>query len=554
LRYATLNLIDYNSFELEDTLPGLFYLIRQGRQRGRGNFSSLTPAQMAFRLAADDRDFEGLDDPDNLAILEAWLKGSILRMASRGRNERVMSVRPLHFLSYRIDLPVSWAHLRSVPDFVAVMLHREDARKGDRLEADRHFGLRDRQNLFVRTFGSGLGKDPTFPTEATQDRYHDAVELDIESLLLVRLMESVDPPNPITGRQGEVKPFEPLCPWQANCFREDFSKFLRAYSPETVPASVLGEFVLALLSLNLTVYFLSHAMAANDLYGTGRFSDDRGVNSGRRWEPAIFVDLTNGRNSKCRELARASLQRHSRILSSHLRTIVGFRLLEKTLGSARYIPEIKALSDGATLIERLEVFARCRQPVSGAGYHTIQAQGSALISRLEEDEANHDFLSGPAISIDQFDPFDRLIEALVLSGPELEEQMQKFLRASARQGHHTSMLARPTARRIDSYYTLTSGMIEMLIQLVQLKSGVDNADRAVDVYDFVNELRHRYGIWIDRCPEELDSSLEAHQAARANMEALKETLRQLGALRAVTDARGMQWILPRYKAQDRGEL
>jgi hypothetical protein len=549
LRYANLSLIDFNSFELEDVLPGLFYLIRYGRQRGRGAFSEFTTGEMASRLASDTAHFDGLSSDDAKAVLEAWLKTSVLRMASRGRNEKVLSVRPLHFLSYRSDLPTGWSNLRSVPEFIAGLLHREDNRSEDTFKPDRLFGLRNKANLFCRTFGIGLGSEEAFALEAGQDHYTDSEPLDIESLLLVRLMEGVSPPNPIAGKHGEIKPFQPLCLWEAKRFREDFSLLLRCYTPASVPPRVLGDYVLALLSLNLTIYFITHCLSANALYRNGSVEPDKLDNGNRRWEPAIFVDLTDGRNRKARELARLGYQRHVRIMMEQLRTMVGLRILERVLSNAKHLPEVRAVqSNESSTIDRLEMFAKARFSSDSQAYHTVQAFASAVINQLEEfDPANREFFGSAALSLDSLSPFDRLIEAIVLSDSELSEHLLRFHTSVARLGHHTSILARPTARRLDSYYTLTSGMLEMLIHLVPLKGKRGVNKRTMDVYEFVNELRVRYGIWIDQPPPGLDDSIEAHQAAKANMDALKEKLRQLGALRAVTDARGMQWLIPRYE-------
>ena len=550
-RYAALSVIDFNNFELEDVLPGLFYLVREGRQRGKGTFSSWTPSQMAEQLAVDTVKFPGFATENGAALLESWLRASILRMVSRGarRSERVLSVRPLHFMSYRADLPVAWAHLRSVPEFVAGLLHHEDDRSGDTLQPDQLFGLGSATNLFYRAFGVGMGD--TFAREMQQDRYIDDRPLDVESLLLVRLMERASPPLPIVAGKGEVKPFRSFCPSQAAQFRRDFSLLLRCYTPNSMPPRVLGENVMAVLSLNLTTYFLSHCLSVDHLYDTGRFVSDRNGESRRTWEPAIFADLTNGRDRKCRELARRSYQYHLQIMMRHLRAIIGLRLLDRALAHQKHLTEIRELKSGpAHGIERFETFAQARSSKTEA-YYAVQAFAAMILSQLREhDPRNGEFLDTPAVMSDTLTAFDQLVEALVISEPELAEQLLKFHASIARLGHHTSILARPTARRLDSYYTLTSGMLEMLVHLVPLRDKRRPGGHSIDVYEFVSRLRTRYGIWIDRPPPDLDDGYEAHRAAQANMAALKEKLRQLGALRAVTDARGMQWIVPRYRSLD----
>lgn len=549
LRYIHLSLMDFNSIELEDVLPGLFYLIRCRRQRGQGQFGKKSSLGMAQELCAS-----GLVDNEcgeaGEGVLEAWLRASILRLARHGRKADIMSVRPLHFMSYRVDLPSTWSHLRSVPEFVAAVLTHNGAKGNGEATNDKLFPLGQSENLFYRTFG--IGMESEFPASLDKDTYDEDSELDIESLLLVRLMQLTKPPAPITSN-GEVRSFEPLCPGRAEKFRQDFSTFLRNYSPREIPPRVLGEFVMALLSLNLTIYFVEHCLSANKLYETGVFDNDKRSAGHLQWEPAIFVDLTNGKNRKCRDLAKASYQRHMRIISQHLRTMVGFRIIERVLHKANDIPEIAELTrqgkmDVGNTITYLEAFARARLDPGLESYRRVQAHANGVIADLaDHDKRNKEVLDASAL--ETLTPFDRLIEAVVTSDLHFPQQTLKFHGDIARAGHRVSILGRTSLKRLDTYYTLTSGMLEMLIQMVPLRPQGKPSAREMDVYEFIDMLRERYGIWIDKPPPEIDDSVEAHQAADANVLALKETLRQLGALRALTDARGMQTIIPRYQAR-----
>ena len=146
------------------------------------------------------------------------------------------------------------------------------------------------------------------------------------------------------GNRGGLSGLEPLCPYQARIFREDFSLFFRAYPPPEVPVRVLGDYMLCLLALHLTTYTLCHFAASNHLYNTGEWLDDRrSPDDSRVWELGIYPDLTGGRVRKSRELARQSYTRHYEWMQKQLRTMIGFRLLDYSLHSATDIKELRRL-------------------------------------------------------------------------------------------------------------------------------------------------------------------------------------------------------------------
>ncbi|MGQ9688850.1 MAG: hypothetical protein ACUVXF_08710, partial [Desulfobaccales bacterium] len=122
-----------------------------------------------------------------------------------------------------------------------------------------------------------------------------------------------------------------------------------------------------------------------------------------------------------------------------------------------------------------------------------------------------------------------------------------FFFSITRRNQDSGLLSGDPRKKDDNYYTLGLQMLETLVQLLILKPGNPPKIRPLDIYDFVDILKERYGIWIDEPPPSLDTGYEARAAAQANFAALKEKLRQLGFFRAVTDARRMQRLKPRYQ-------
>ena len=61
LRYEPAMRMDYQSVLLEDVLPGLFYVTRLGRRRGKGQWGGRTSKEMAETLSTDLEGFEGFN-------------------------------------------------------------------------------------------------------------------------------------------------------------------------------------------------------------------------------------------------------------------------------------------------------------------------------------------------------------------------------------------------------------------------------------------------------------------------------------------------------------
>lgn len=539
-RYEPAMRIDYQNFFLEDILPAFFYLTRTARRRGKGDWAGRTARDVAAELSQKTDKFVGFNDDPGRRVLEEWLKASVLRLIEKGAKDKVMGVRPLHFLTYRVDLPENWAHTRSVPEFLATILHQNP--NNSPLQKEEVFPLQSSQNLFWRIFGVGLTNPSPLFINADLDTYDDSSDLDIEALLTIRVMEGLRKP---AERMGEISGFEPLCPRQARWFREDFSLFLRAYAPPAVPVRVLGEYLLCLLALNLTVYSLNHFAASNHLYDTGEWLDDRQQD----WNLDIYPDLTGGKVRKSRELARQSYRRHQDWILRQLRTMIGFRLLDYYLRPATDIPELRQLRQ-LTGINFLKTLALGRQPASPEVYHATQGSARPALRGLQQHQQEDGEWPADMKSIAEdpkLAPFDRLVELLATYQYDLHSNMFKFFFAITRRNLESGLLAGNPRQKDDNYYTIGLQMLETLVQLLMLKPGDPPKLRPLTIYDFVDLLKERYGIWIDEPPPSLDTGYEARAAAQANFEALKEKLRQLGFFRAVTDARLMQRLKPRYQ-------
>jgi hypothetical protein len=285
--------------------------------------------------------------------------------------------------------------------------------------------------------------------------------------------------------------------------------------------------------------------ASNRLYETGEWVSDKHTEGGKRvWELGIYPDLTGGHVRKSRELAQQSYATHYGMMMQQLRAMIGFRLLKHYLTN-----DIRELRQNRLKgIKLLETLASGRQPSSDDIYLAAQGSARPALSTLKAAQPGGEWPEELTGIIDDasLKPFDKLVEILATTQDDLRAQMTKFITSHTRRNMESGLLAGSPRRPDENHYTLGIQLLETLVQLLILKPCDPPTSRPLDIYDFVRLLKECYSIWVDEPPPHLDQSHEARKAAQANFDALKEKLRQLGFFRAVTDARRMQRLRPRY--------
>jgi len=197
--------------------------------------------------------------------------------------------------------------LRNFPELLAVSLSQHPGPELSQY-AELPFGVNcgPEQNLLLRAFGAGW--KATHSVDRTGDEYDDSVPLDPDALLAVRLAQTMRAaPKEATGSQGELPVYQPLCPAPLGQLREDFEVLLRAYAG-SCPSGSLTDLLTALLSVELSTWFLCHAKTAVHLYETGVLDPVRPAEAG------IFVNLAEG-GSDLRRASEAAYESHIDLLN-----------------------------------------------------------------------------------------------------------------------------------------------------------------------------------------------------------------------------------------------
>ena len=246
--------------------------------------------------------------------------------------------------------------------------------------------------------------------------------------------------------------------------------------------------------------------------------------------PDIFVDLTNGQNETCDELAKENVARHYASMFRYFRSHYKFAKLDEF---ARRFQATRSLDELMKFMAHKDVDAFFRTKLSD-------------VTATEEDEEPDPEIQ--AIHDLKLPPFDAYVEILT----------QKTFKTRMR-NHKSLMASLCGLNRDDGFlhggrgqkrkYVMGNQLLELFVQLAvvdaRIARQVEFYTKPITITDFVKWLRDRYGILIDTTKIPNDSP-DVARALEANYTALKDRLRQLGFFTDLSDASISQVINPRF--------
>ena len=195
-----------------------------------------------------------------------------------------------------------------------------------------------------------------------------------------------------------------------------------------------------------------------------------------------------------------------------------------------------------------------RHPKARPITYLLDNQSMELAASLQQDYPDVSELLENAEG--QPNPVWRLAEALTsLQGPRVRIDMIKMMDSILYIDHINGIaLKRATTqraiggtrrRREARSIILTDSALEYLVHLHLLRSGNKPGTRRLSFGSFIQKLRERYGLYVDRSPLGMAVSNELLQANRAMLE---RRLRDLGLLAGVNDAETMKRLQPRFNS------
>ena len=523
-RWATLMPVDANNIILEQAFARFLVLVRtKGRPITSTTKNTLYPENLVEIVKEDKTHFQGVaGDPQRERLLEHWLASDfatcIRAGMGRGGKERVASLKPIHMSTIKLLDPRIRSQDRDLSLFLYNVFRETDLIIGE-------------NSLLLPYLQKG-----TKPFGDTDLKIHEpsAADLDVETLFLLRLLEHFKADLP--DNRKKVLPHTFLCPAHQQLLINDTARLL-VYK-DVIPRRELIQYLISLFSFHSALYCLRTFSLVLKLVDSKKYrcSKCKGIKADTLHlmgecdhHPDIFVDLTNGQNKTCDELAKQKVAKHYGLMFRYFRA---HYLLKKLDEFAQTFPGYKGS------IEELIPFMN-HKDLNGF-FRTKLAE----VTQAEEDAEPDPEIK--AIQDLNLGPLDAYVEVLY----------QKTFKSRSR-NHKALMASLCGLNREDGFlhggrgkhrkYVLGNQLLEILVQLFVV--GVNRHGQFITepktVKDFVTWLRNRYGMLIDSTSEPNDSP-DVARALELNYSALKDRLRQLGFFTDLSDASISQVIKPRF--------
>ena len=524
LKFDLLFTIDMNDFDVEMLLPSLFHLVRtKGLRVGKPMNPDLY-AEYRAKLADHPRMAGFTPQPGQL--LDRWLRTAVVKMGWKGRahsEEQMSYLYPTTMLSYKAGLPKEGTRLRGVNNFVYSVLLTETKRDARQLD---------------EIFRSAIGKGLIFHTDKDYDCQYDGhSEIDIEALLTCCFLDG----QAAGGVKAlDVKPFPRLAK-QSQYFAADVLNTLGAYN--SLPSTVLGQFLLTLINFHLFVYFMRLMNWVESL-----------LSGASPKQPDIYVDCAGERGTYSDELARSCVERDLEGLERYVRSSLRLRTLDRFVsGNAKLKstftnPENDIGEYFKQLIERsTDIYVETRAEYE---FSQVCEENGFKISEFSEEIEMTDAVQ--YLQALQNNPdltaFDRLVSVLFESqrNSALGNITGWFYSIAGFNRSYGLMTGNRKGRFRVARYVLSNELLNALVHAALADFGVIEDNRRIPaaripLRDFLGWLRTRFGMLIDR-PPSFDSSTEAIEASRRNLEAFKVRLRQIGVFQNLSDDFDAQYI------------
>ncbi len=525
-RWATLMPVDANNIILEQAFARFLVLIRtKGRPITSTTKNTLYPENLVEIVKDDTTHFQGVSgDPQRERLLEHWLASDfstcIRAGMGRGGKERIASLKPIHMSTIKLLDPRIRSQDRDLSLFLYNVFRETDLIIGE-------------NSLLLPYLQKG-----TKPFGDTDLKIHEpsAAALDVETLFLLRLLEHFKADLP--DNRKKVPPHNFLCPAHQQLLINDTARLL-VYK-DVIPRRELIQYLISLFSFHSALYCLRTFSLVLKLVDSKKYrcSKCKGIKADTlhlmgecEHHPDIFVDLTNGQNKTCDELAKQKVAKHYGLMFRYFRAHYVLKKLD----------EFAQVSRGSLYKGSVEEAIACLSDKNVDGYFLTKL---SEVTQVDED-AEPD-MEIKAIQDLKLDPLDSFVEVLY----------QKTFKSRSR-NHKALMASLCGLNREDGFlhggrgkrrkYILGNQLLEILVQLfvVGINKQGEFITEPKTVASFVKWLRDRYGLLIDTTGTPNDSP-DVARALEHNYSALKDRLRQLGFFTDLSDASISQVIKPRF--------
>lgn len=553
--YPQVLTINLNSFDIDLFFPSLFFaVLGYGAPYGKRNNAS-TAIQTYIERLAHHADLENFDTPEGAKLLERFVRSNLVIIGRKGRSrtqEQILALEPLSILTGKSGFPGERSRLRNVDSFLYQAL--VSAQGGSRFNGERT--LRDH---FKTLFGRGVVIDEP-PT--INGHYDGQTSLDTMTRMELAFLDGLQ--ATMAARQNNRSQPQASCPALAEALGKDILGYLFSFS-DLMPTAALTSNLKALVNLELFVYTLKVVHAINALVDDPEHLPAAMTDTVRVSPPELYLDFTGSRGRLSSAMAtycvRRDIEAYQRFLSSNLL----LRQLGNYAEQLRRVPAQRARIEdivqgskdgplylqGLLLLERDSELNRWLEVKAADEEHAIRQE----YATPEEDEA--DLAAIDAIAAGAPSSVRRVV-ALLTEGQgrmPLHNLLEWYRSVGGIQKPYGIITGTSNARQ-SWRYAPSNDFLAALVQLASIEVGVGihpnqakfgekTHPQPIRLREFLDYLERRFGILVDRPPSTY-SGAEASAAARENLRAMLDRLRQMGIFSDMSDDFTVQRLQPPY--------
>lgn len=537
-RLAAISHLDFKTITMDRVLTCLFARIHFGGALNRvGRRSDITIDKFVEEFlnpSGDSEDrtrwFKGFNKHPE--IVRAWIVDNLLDVVNRGRpTEAVAAPRPLHLDTFKFRNPKICRDYGGSQQLYWMMY------------AARAHGQSaiDELKRFFR-----VGIDPLTGRD-------QAATLDVETQALLRLSTQI---KDIARDDNDKERSTPVCLGASDVLAEDVRRLL-AYQ-RIIPRSVLVEYLKALFAFHLALYHLrlGKLLPALIAAGSNSFACSTATCHGQGLEHCqarigILLDVANQAGTPISALAEISAEfQYRRAGQDFVRAQI---LLGKLSSFAIQMEQMAKLPRAEHGMRSVSEILQVLGPGFTADRDSFFAQKLyGLLEYLNQD--NEDSVSELITKIQSLElpALEKYLEInLALRGGYWRDSMNKCLDSLLLKNKDGAMIAQPRTKYGRRRFIFDGRMIEVLVQIAVLQPTPSGfCTRSLHVDELLTILRNRYGIYIDSMPIGegfQDMNISDRSALRGNLAAFRTRLREIGFLRALSDAYTSLTITPRYE-------
>lgn len=363
----------------------------------------------------------------------------------------------------------------------------------------------------------------------------DNPTLDVDTAGLLHLIKMVDIDPKVVNVIANIKP---LLEKQADLYCDDVLRLL-AYQ-KSMPRSVFIDYLRILTGFHLALY--QHQL----MYQLPRMVETGSMEETNDW--SMVVDMSDKLESEISDLACADMQ----------------RLLDGMINYIRASYTIKAVKrmPGASLESMSQIISRIKNPdASMEAYFSVRL--ADVLSNYDKEAKTDEELEDARIYKAELEEYLQYEETslqkyvqcfMKVGAPYQLKYGRDFLDKVSMKNTESALMIDGRSRKHQRRGAIGSKLLEVLVQLLVLtpKVGGGFNSNPLSIRQLIKSIRDRYGLIIDGSdePRFSDADVKTHMAFKANVDALKSKLRQIGFYTDLSDASSLQKIRPRYKFND----